>query len=196
MCGRIIFLLEEPSMREFLLSWLARHFPSWAQGSHFDFVVYKGKSDLDKNFTKKLRSWHFPNDRFIILRDNDSADCIQQKEKLRNACIQCGRPNTLVRLVCQELEGWYLGDLKALSVVSGNPKLNSSRLKKQFTNPDIRQKPSRDIERLWPDFQKRQAARLMGQYLDHETNQSHSLKVFVEGVRQVARSMGYSEGGA
>ena len=78
-------------------------------------IPHEGKSDLDRSIARKLAAWRIPGDHFVVLRDNDGADCVAVKRSLQALCAQGGRPETMVRLVCQELEGWYLGDLAALA---------------------------------------------------------------------------------
>jgi hypothetical protein len=189
MMGRIIFLLEEPSMKALLADWLPRLFPGWVDGQHFQCVPHEGKSDLDRSISRKLKAWNIPGDRFVIVRDNDNADCKAVKARLQTLCAQAGRPQTLIRLVCQELESWYLGDLAALAAAFRQPGTNTPAYRKRFANPDGWQKPSVQIKRLVPTFQKISAARSMAQHLDPEHNSSHSLQVFVAGVRRIAAEM-------
>ena len=127
------------------------------------------------------------------MRDNDSANCIDLKGRLRALCVQAGQPQTLVRLVCQELESWYLGDLASLSAAFDQPRVDTPAHRKRFSSPDTWQKPSLEVKRLVPIFQKNSGARVMAQYLNPETNNSHSLQVFVAGVRKVALDMGYEK---
>jgi hypothetical protein len=102
MQGRIIFLLEEPSMKSLLDGLLPHLFPGWQPGEHFLCVPHQGKSDLDRSVPIKLRAWQHPDDRFVIVRDNDNADCIDLKARFRALCRANHRPDTLVRLVCQD----------------------------------------------------------------------------------------------
>ncbi len=125
----------------------------------------------------------------MIVRDNNNANCGQLKERYTAMCEECGRPGTLVRLVCQELESWYLGDLLALAQAFGDAKLDSPGLRKRFANPDDWQKPSDEIKRLVPRFQKTGGARLLAQHLAPQRNQSPSFHAFVDGVRRVALLM-------
>ena len=96
-----------------------------------------------------------------------------------------------MRLVCQELESWYLGDLAALAIAFDHPKVDSPPHRKRFIHPDDRPKPSGDVKRLVPAFQKISGARAMARHLNFERNQSKSLQSFVAGVRHMADSMGY-----
>jgi len=191
MQGRIIFLLEEPSMRVLLDAWLPRLFPGWVDGEHFQCVPHQGKSDLDSSIPRKLAAWRIPGDRFVIVRDNDGADCIDLKARLRRVCRNNGKPETLIRLVCQELESWYLGDLAALAQVFDVPKADTPAHRKRFADPDNWRKPSKEVKRLIPAFQKTGGARAMAAHLRPERNRSDSLQVFVSGVRRMATDMGY-----
>ena len=185
MQGRLVFLLEEPSMKLLLAGLLPRLFPGWVEHTHFLLVPHQGKSDLDRSVPTKLRSWQIPGDRFVILRDNDNADCVDLKARFTKLCGQCGRPDTLVRLVCQELESWYLGDLTALAQAYGDTKINSPALRKRFSDPDSWQKPSVEVARLAPAFQKGSGARLMGAALQPSANHSASFQVFVSGLERM-----------
>ena len=192
MQGRLIFLLEEPSMKSLLEGLLPRIFPGMVVGQHFQCIKHEGKSDLDTSIPRKLKSWKIVGDRFVVLRDNDNANCVDLKTRFVRMCQESGRPDTLVRLVCQELESWYIGDLSALAEAFSAPKLDSPGLRRRFADPDIWQKPSRELERLIPAFQKGSAARLMAKYLEEERNCSRSFQTFIGGVRRLANEMGYA----
>jgi hypothetical protein len=189
MAGRIIFLLEEPSMKALLEALLPRVFPGWVAGQQFLCVPHEGKSDLDRSVPRKLSAWRIPGDRFVIVRDNDNADCVDLKQRLVDMCAKHGRPDTLIRLVCQELEAWYLGDLKALAEAFDTPKADAPALRKRFVDPDVWQKPSVEVQRLVPEFQKGSGARLMGQHLSIEANASASYRAFMSGVQRLQDEM-------
>jgi hypothetical protein len=192
MQGRLVFLLEEPSTKYLLDGLLPRLMPGWVAGQHFLRVPHEGKSDLDRSLPRKLAAWRVPGDRFVVLRDNDAAVCEDVKARLTRLCADSGRADTLVRLVCQELEGWYLGDLDALAQAFGDSRVCAPAVRKRFTDPDAWVKPSAELQRLLPAFQKGQAARRMGQALgDAGDNRSRSFQVFLEGVRRVASEMGW-----
>lgn len=191
MTGRIVFLLEEPSMKALLECLLPRVFPGWQAGSHFLCVRHEGKDDLRKSIPRKLRAWQGQDDRFIVLQDQDKADCMVLKQSLQALCFQAGRPDTLVRIVCQELEAWYIGDLNALSREYGNASLRHKDSQKRFRDPDSIDKPSLILEKLLPAFQKVSAARRMGTKISFESNKSKSFGTFITGVQRVALEMGY-----
>lgn len=191
MAGRLVFLLEEPSMKLLLEGLLPRLMPGWEAGQHFLCVPHEGKSDLDRSIPRKLSAWQIQGDRFVVVRDNDGADCEVVLRKLQALCVAAGRSDTLVLLACQELEAWYLGDLPAVAAALGHPKADSAAHRKKFADPDTWRKPSVELERLVPHFQKGAGARAMAQHLrEPEHNQSHSYGKFVSGVRRVAGAIG------
>lgn len=137
-------------MRDFLEALLPRLFPDML----FQCLVHEGKSDLEKSNPRKLRAWREPGVRFVVLRDNDGADCVQLKQRLLQSCQTAGRGDTLVRIVCQELEAWYLGEPDAPAEGFGNERLRGISRKARFRDPDAVQKPSEALKRLVPEFQK------------------------------------------
>lgn len=182
-------------MKELLHELLPRIFPDLIFEQHFLCIKHEGKTDLDKSISKKIPAWRFPNDRFIIIRDNDGADCRQVKKELLQKCKKANRVDTKICLVCQELESWYLGDLSALEETFGCS-VNTSKNKKRFRKPDDLLKPSDEVKRLIPSFQKRSGARHIGKHLCliPSENLSHSFQIFLHGVRKIAKEMGYQNG--
>ena len=141
---RVIFLLEEPSMKTLLDNFLPRVFP----GLPFRCIAHEGKNDLESSIPRKLRGWGGPGVRFVILRDNDNADCYALKERLLQLCRDGGRGDALVRIVCQELEAWYLGQPDAMADAFGEEKLRRIKNRARYRSPDDLQKPSQAIKRL------------------------------------------------
>jgi hypothetical protein len=99
---KIVFLLEEPSMAALLEGLVPRVLP----GVPFQCIPHEGKADLEKSIPRKLRGWREPDVRFVVIRDQDSADCKDVKRRLAALCKQGNRPDTVVRIACRELEAW------------------------------------------------------------------------------------------
>lgn len=177
---RLVFLLEERSMKAFLEEYLPRRFP----GLSTQFIPHEGKKDLERSIPRKLRSWHEPGVRFVIVRDNDGADCTRIKAQLKDLCVRGGRPDALVRIVCQHLEAWYLGAPAALADAFADPGLNRIGRKAKYADPDRLTNASQEIYRLIPEFQKTSGARRIGKVMpvDEAQNNSRSFTVFVRGV--------------
>ena len=186
--SRIVFLLEEGSMSDLLEGLLPRLFPELS----FLCVPHEGKQDLEKSIPRKLKAWREPGVRFVVVRDQDSADCRQVKAALVRLCQQAGRPDVdvLVRVVCQELEAWYIGEPKALGRAFPETRPGTLRAlsRSRYRNPDAVDRPADVIGKLIPEFQKRSGAKRMADLLSRE-NPSHSFQVFVEGVERVWASM-------
>lgn len=189
MRGRIVFLLEEPSMKHLLSGLLPRVFPGWQEHIHFLCIAHQGKGDLRISIPRKLRAWQSPNDRFVIVQDQDRSDCESLKQSLMDHCIDAGRRDALIRIVCKELESWYLGDLEALAEEFSDASLLHKSMRKKFANPDNIEHPSRWLENKLSDFQKISAAERMSRRLSVETNSSHSFSVFIYGIQRIAAEM-------
>lgn len=192
MAGRIIFLLEEPSMKDLLTRLIPRTIPGMVEHENFLCIPHQGKTDLERSIPRKLKGWKEPGVRFIVVEDNDSRICTEIKNRLKSIALEAGHPSAVVRLVCQELESWYLGDLKALAEAFDREGLDTDAHRKRYADPDTWQKPSAEVERLIPGFQKRSGARLMGDRLGIHANFSVSFNVFISGMKRVASELGYS----
>ncbi len=179
--NKLVFLLEEPSMVALLDSLLRRLFPQLV----YMLVPHQGKGDLEASIPRKLRAWREPGVRFVVVRDNDRAECTAVKRQLLGLCESAGRPDTLVRIVCQELEAWHLGDLESLEAEFGR-KLGVSQHTAKFREPDNLAHPVAEVTRLVPGFQKVDGARRMGRRLHPSRNQSESFRQFCAGVGRVS----------
>lgn len=165
-------------MKELLDGMLPRLFP----GLRFLCIPHEGKTDLELSIPSKLRDWRVPGDRFFIVRDNDNGDCRELKDRLSQLCLNSGRHDAVIRIVCQELESWYLGQPDALADAFGQTHLRSIANSPRFRNPDARPIPSQDLRKLFPEFKKVGDARRMAAYLAREGNTSPSFNVFLDAV--------------
>jgi hypothetical protein len=184
--SRLVFLIEEYSMKVLLDGVLPRFFP----GLNFVCVPHEGKQDLEKSIPRKLRAWTEPGVRFIVVRDNDGADCTRLKQRLAELCREGHRPDSIVRIACQELEAWYLGDAEALAKAFGDDGLRNLNTKERFRDPDEVVQPARTLTELIPEFQKVSGARRMAQTLRRDASTSRSFQVFVAAVERAATALG------
>ena len=187
MMKRIVFLLEESSMGGLLEVLLPRLLP----GLSFQCVPHEGKQDLEKSIPRKLKAWREPGVLFCVIRDNDSGDCWALKEKLVALCKSGGRDDTLVRIACQELEAWYLGEPDALAEAFGKEKLRGIGNIALYRDPDTVFKPSAEIRKLVPEFQKVSGARRMAGHLTRDRNMSASFRAFLGGVENLWRNQAH-----
>ncbi len=178
------FLLEEYSMKTLLDQLLPRLFPELS----FLCLKHEGKQDLERSIPRKLRGWREPGVQFVVLRDNDGGDCKQLKSRLATLCRDAGRPDTIVRIACQELEAWYLGEPEAMAEAFEKDSLRHIRSRSKYRDPDTVPRPSEEMTKLVPEFQKVSGARSMGAHLSMERNVSQSFRALVHGVRRLQQS--------
>ncbi|MEZ7892933.1 MAG: DUF4276 family protein [Candidatus Wallbacteria bacterium] len=181
----LVFFLEEPSAREMLKVFLPNLFLDINTKLNFIFIVFEGKSDLEKQIENKLKSWNKPNCKFIILRDKDSGNCCNIKSELVQKCINAGK-NCLVRIACYELESWYIEDLKAVEKAFKINGLSAKQYKEKYRQPDNLSKPSTELEILTKyQYQKVSGSKKIGTYLSTTKNTSHSFNVFISGLKNM-----------
>ena len=182
----MVFFLEEPSAREMLSGLLPRILPDSVT---FQYVVFEGKQDLEKQIGRKLRGWRPPLPRFIVLRDQDGGVCADIKSNLINTCTQAGHPDTLVRIACHELESWYLGDLCAVEIGLEISGLASKQKTRKYKTPDNLANAAQELSRLTEKkYQKISGSRAIGVWLNPERNMSTSFHAFIDGVQKMATS--------
>jgi len=172
----IVILSEERSMRDTLVALFARYYPSLLEGVHWQIIYFQGKADLEKNFPHKMRSWSHRSPHFIILRDNDGADCQVIKERLRLRAAPTGKPFH-IRLVCQELEAWFLGDLAAVEAAYPSSRATRFQETAKYRNPDNINNASDELSRLTNVTGKTSKASAIARHLDLTRNRSHSIQV-------------------
>jgi hypothetical protein len=187
--SRIVFLLEEYSMKVLLDELLPRLFP----GLPFLCVPHEGKQDLERSIPRKLRAWREPGVHFCVIRDNDGADCRVLKQNLVALCQQGGRGDTLVRIACQELEAWYFGAPDALAEIYGLNEFRSILARERFRDPDAIVQPATALASLVPGFQKVSGARNLARVLLRE-NRSRSYRVFIAGIDRLSEQIRQPQG--
>ena len=169
-------------MKALLDGLLPRLFPDLV----FLCVPHDGKGDLEKSVPRKLRAWREPGVRFVVVRDNDRGDCVALKARLRGLCADRRGEDVLIRIVCQELEAWYLGEPDALADAFRNESLRRIGSKARFRRPDHIPYPARALAQLVPQYQKIGCARALANHLNRERNRSPSFRAMMDGVERLA----------
>lgn len=174
MIEHVVFLLEEPSAQDFLQAILPSLIPEDIQ---IHFLVFEGKQDLEKQLTRRLKAWLRPNTKFIVMRDQDSGDCVAIKQRLRNLCLEAKRPDATIRIACRELEAFFIGDWQAVANAYGKPRVAELDGKAKYRDPDRFGSPSRELASVIDGYQKRDGARRISVHLKPENNRSASFQV-------------------
>ncbi|MFM2118542.1 MAG: hypothetical protein RL722_10 [Pseudomonadota bacterium] len=188
MTRHLVFLLEGPSEKDALESWLPRLLPQTDFQAHY--IVFDGKQDMERRMVLKLRHWQLPNSRFIVLRDQDSADCRQVKASLAARCREAGRPDAIVRVACHELETFFLGDWPAVGKAFGNPKLADLTRRAVYRDPDHIALPEAELRRHVPGYQKREGARRIAPHMTLTDNRSRSFTHLRDTILRLAGDEG------
>jgi len=121
--------------------------------------------------------------RFIVMRDQDQADCRKTKKSLKALCALAGRPEATVRIACRELEAFYLGDLLAVETGMEIKGLARKQNKAKFREPDRVVYPSRELQKLTGDrYQKVAGSRAIALNLNLEAPRSRSFHHLIQAI--------------
>jgi len=193
----IEFLVEEPSMQAALENLLPRLLPP---ETTYRILVFEGKPDLLKKLPDRLRGyagWIPPDYRIVVLVDKDRQDCHELKRRPETAAREAGlstktgaggaRFQVLNRIVVEELEAWFLGDIEALR--QAYPRLPAT-LEQRFRNPDaVKGGTSETLEKIMrrcgyfqSGYRKIEAARAISAHMNPARNRSQSFQVFRDGL--------------
>ena len=199
----IEFLVEEQSMEVALNTLVPRivgEVPS------FNVRVFQGKQDLLKELPNRLRGYRqwLPHDwRIVVLIDEDREDCHVLKERLEGIARDAGfvtrtsaspgqRFYVVNRIVIEELEAWFLGDVDA--VLGAFPRVpRTFHRRRGLREPDaIAGGTCEALERLLKragyyagGMPKIEAARRISACMDPQRNRSRSFCLFRETLREL-----------
>ncbi|MEO3945778.1 DUF4276 family protein [Gorillibacterium sp. CAU 1737] len=187
-------LVEEPSMKSALDVIIPKII---GDGHDFDIHVFRGKQDLMSKLDQRLRAyakirtpeWDF---RIVVLVDEDRQDCSDLKQTMVAKAELSGVGDiTLNRIVVEELEAWFFGDIPALRAVYPKvPETIGEQIR--FRNPD--QIPGGTHEALDRVLQqngyrigliKTEAAANISKHMDPWRNKSKSFQVFRDGLIRI-----------
>lgn len=173
-------------MEECLKEFLPKIAPkNWRLDENYFIRKHQGKADLQKSICSKVRvfnNWHEPV-AMVILHDQDSADCRILKSNLLEKCGDYSIP-IKIRIVCRELESWYLGDLTAIERAYPEFKSNKYIGKAQFRNPDLLNAKDK-LKKILPEYKEIASSREISKYLEIEQNKSESFRQFVTGIQSI-----------
>lgn len=181
----LVFFLEEPSAKAMLEGVVPRLLD---ENFNVRYVVFEGKQDLEKRLPRRLRAWQNPNARFLVMRDQDSGDCYEIKQKLADICKTAGRPDSLIRIACHELESFYLGDLNAVANTIGPKKLAKQQNSAKYRDPDRLNNAAQELKRIAKTYQKLSGSRSIGPVLSLDKNRSQSFNQLISGIKKLAKT--------
>ena len=181
----LIFLLEEPSIKTVLEAILPKLIPDHI---HYICISHQGKQDLTKSIPIKIKAFYTnPDTKFVIVHDQDSHDCKKLKADLLQLCQSAGKPESMIRIICHELESWFLGDLAAIEKAYGlNPQsLGRKQNKSKFRDPDQLNSAKEELRKLVSEYYPGTHSKAIAPYLSLTNNKSRSFQVFIDGIKNI-----------
>ncbi len=140
------FLVEEASLESALTQLLPKILPLTVSSK---IHAFRGKTDLLAKLPNRLKGYQawLPRDwKIVILIDEDREDCLKLKQKLEIMTISAGLITksscqkgkffqVLNRIVVEELEAWFFGDVQA--ICQAYPKVSANLATQQpYRDPD------------------------------------------------------------
>ncbi|MEK0180956.1 MAG: DUF4276 family protein [Oscillatoriales cyanobacterium] len=200
------FLVEESSLESALTQLLPKILPSTVT---FKIHAFRGKDDLICKLPNRLKgyqAWLPPDWKIVILIDEDREDCLKLKKQLENIAILAGlitksscQKNksfqVLNRIVVEELEAWFFGDVEA--ICQAYPKVSANLANQQpYRDPDaIKGGTWEALERVLRragyhqgGLEKYKASSEISKYMNPESNRSKSFQVFCQGLLETIDS--------
>ncbi len=154
----------------------------------YKFIVFEGKQDLEKRLLLKLRGWRTPNSCFIVMRDQDSENCLDVKKRMQEIINKTGKSDVaIIRIACRELESFYLGDLEAVEKGLQIPGLKKKyQNKAKYRHPDYLNNAAEELQKLTKGlYYKVSGSRNIAPYMNLENNQSYSFRILVNGILKI-----------
>lgn len=191
MSYNIIFLLEERSMRIVLEAILTKLIPNHIT---YKCITHQGKQDLAKSIPNKIKAFNkiSPSTEFVIVHDQDSNDCEELKKELLKICQTAGNPDVIIRIICHELESWFLGDLAAVEKAYNlkPDTLSRKQNQKKFRDPDRLNSAKDELKKLLPaklEYYQGTHSKEIAPHLSLTNNKSRSFHVFCEGIQKILK---------
>ncbi len=184
--------VEEPSAKEALEQLIPKII-----GSDHSATIhpFRGKQQLLKEIPNRLRAYAYwlPEDvRIAVVVDEDRQDCHVLKRRLDDAARSAGlQDRVLNRVVVEELEAWFFGDVEALR--AAYPRVPRTLARRAgFRDPDaVAGGTWEALDRVLRNagysegLVKTATARVVAQHMDPQRNISKSFQVFRDGLRRL-----------
>lgn len=160
---------------------------------YYRIYPHQGKEDLERALTSTLPSISkIPGSKILITRDQDNNDCVELKKHIFDIVNGNCSCDFSIRIVCKELEAWFLGDMKAIEKAYPRFKAESHINKSEFRNVDKVHYPNRQLLKIIPEYTGRnslpklEAAENISQYLDISKNNSESFNHTIKAIQRLA----------
>lgn len=181
---------EEQSLKNVLTEVLPKVLPKHV---YFNIYSHQGKQDLEKALKTTLPSISkTPGAKILITRDQDNDDCIELKKRIFELVNDNCLCEFSIRIICKELEAWFLGDMNAIESAYPKFKADQHINKAEFREVDKIQSPSRQLLNIIPDFSKSEylpkleVSECISPFLQIDNNKSVSFNHTITAIKKLA----------
>lgn len=161
---------------------------------YFRIYPHQGKQDLERALRTTIPSISkIPGSRIIITRDQDNEDCKILKKNLEGVISNKIFCDYKIRIVCRELESWFLGDLLAVENAFNRFKHDQHINRSDLRDTDNIFKPSETLRQIIPEYSnldnlpKLETAQKIGIHLNIDKNTSKSFNQMIMAIRTLTK---------
>ncbi len=180
---------EEPSAKNVFEILLPKLLP---ENVFFRVYPHQGKQDLEKALAKTVPSISkMPGSKILITRDQDSGDCLEIKRNMDSVMTLNCSCDYYIRIVCRELEAWFLGDLHAVELAYTRFKSEQYQHKAEFRNVDQIVNPNEFLLKIIPEYSDRttlpklEVSETIAPFLDFDRNTSTSFNQTISAINKL-----------
>ena len=186
MSGKFVCLLEGPSDVKMLRVLIPRL--TDLDEDNIELISLGDKSRLLSRVKDKLDNHNGPKDVFLVMCDNDRGNCEKLKQELQGKVAKKIIKRTKVIIACQEMESFYLGDLRAVGRTLNLPDLHKKQDESCYGMPDnCKEKPSKLLKELTTyRYHKTASPSGIAKHLRLDgRNKSYSFKMLVNAIKEL-----------
>lgn len=158
--------------------------------TYFRIYPHQGKQDLEKALRTTVPSISkIPGSKILITRDQDAANCIDVKKKIDSIIKLNCQCDYYIRIVCKELESWFLGDLAAIKLAYPRFKPEQHQEKADLRDVDLITNANHYLLKIIPEYTswetlpKLQVSENISPFLDLDKNTSVSFNNTIKAIR-------------
>ncbi len=181
----LVIFTEEPSMKEALNAIMPK---LGIEMRYVRIICFDGVGNMEKSLPTQLSVLSKDgSNRILVLRDNDNGCCQAHKTRIRNMTRAANiDERSKVRIVCQMLEAWFIGDSKALSASRHFEKPVPKRLTK--CDPDTLGNPKAELRKLRDGYTEIKGARAIAPHITVAANRSKSFQHTIQAIRDLTKA--------
>ncbi len=164
----------------------------------FKIFSHGGRENLLQALKKTLPSVSkVDGAKILVTIDQDNYSCKELKQKLEEIIKENCHCPYKIRIVCKELESWFLGDLEAISKAYPRLKSGKYRNKPEIKNVDEINKPSEKLIKMIKEIDGRkflskgELSEKISPHLNIDINSSVSFQQTIQAIKSLTASSQY-----